>query len=59
MQVVLFCGDQLSAAELADLALAKFNIRVASHFQVLTGPLDLEHWQPQKCVGSGHHECRA
>ena len=41
MQVVLFCGDQLSAAELADLALDKFNIRVASHFQVLTGPLDL------------------
>ena len=39
MQVVLFCGDQLSAAELSDLALDKFNIRVAPDFQVPTGAL--------------------
>ena len=37
-QVVLFCGEQLSAAQYADLALQHFNIRVQPHFQVGTPP---------------------
>ena len=34
LQVVLYCGDLLSPAQYAELALDKFNIHVAPDFQV-------------------------
>ena len=46
--MVLLCGDQKSATELTELALEKFNIRVAPEFKVLS-----EHLFNPKCPMAG------
>ena len=46
--MVLLCGDQKSAADLTELALEKFNIRVAPEFKVLP-----EHLFNPKCPMAG------